>query len=102
MADYLIHYNKNHSKANGQFISGDGDGDGQINDRASKQERKSLSKKTRIGLGVGLGIIGTAALVGGTIGLGKTLSDVNRSKRIREVTASAMRGKKYLLEAKIS
>ena len=25
---YLIHFNKNHSKANGQFTSGDGDGDG--------------------------------------------------------------------------
>lgn len=25
---YLIHFNKNHSKANGQFVSGDGDGDG--------------------------------------------------------------------------
>ncbi len=25
---YLIHYNKNHSKANGQFVRGDGDGDG--------------------------------------------------------------------------
>lgn len=24
---YLIHYNKNHSKTNGQFISGDGDSD---------------------------------------------------------------------------
>ena len=30
--NYLIHYNKNHSKANGQFVSGDGDGDGQVND----------------------------------------------------------------------
>lgn len=26
--DYLVHFNKNHSKKNGQFISGDGDGDG--------------------------------------------------------------------------
>ena len=26
--DYLIHFNKNHSSKNGQFISGDGDGDG--------------------------------------------------------------------------
>lgn len=26
--DYLIHFNKNHSKANGQFVRGDGDGDG--------------------------------------------------------------------------
>lgn len=25
---YLIHFNKNHSKSNGQFVSGDGDGDG--------------------------------------------------------------------------
>lgn len=26
--NYLIHFNKLHSKANGQFVSGDGDGDG--------------------------------------------------------------------------
>lgn len=26
--DYLVHFNKLHSKKNGQFISGDGDGDG--------------------------------------------------------------------------
>lgn len=30
--NYLIHFNKNHSKANGQFISGDGDDDGIIDD----------------------------------------------------------------------
>ena len=39
---YLIHYNKNHSKANGQFVSGDGDGDGVVNDHANR------SKKTRV------------------------------------------------------
>jgi hypothetical protein len=38
MADYLIHYNKNHSKANGQFVSGDGDGDGIVNDNAHRSK----------------------------------------------------------------
>lgn len=48
--DYLVHYNKNHSKANGQFVSGDGDGDGQINDHAQRSERdkyKSLGPAER-------------------------------------------------------
>jgi hypothetical protein len=31
MADYLIHYNKNHNPKNGQFAPGDGNGDGIIN-----------------------------------------------------------------------
>ena len=45
MTDYLIHYNKNHSPKNGQFISGDGDGDGVANDNAhSKYELKGGSK----------------------------------------------------------
>lgn len=33
---YLVHYNKNHSKANGQFVSGDGDGDGISNDHKNQ------------------------------------------------------------------
>lgn len=37
---YLIHFNKNHSKANGQFISGDGDGDGIVDDHAHRSESK--------------------------------------------------------------
>lgn len=47
MADYLIHYNKNHSKANGQFVSGDGDGDGQVNDRASQKKQPSGATKPK-------------------------------------------------------
>lgn len=35
---YLIHFNKNHSKANGQFTSGDGDGDGISNDHANQKK----------------------------------------------------------------
>lgn len=35
-SNYLAHFNKNHSKANGQFISGDGDGDGEIGDGRRK------------------------------------------------------------------
>lgn len=40
-SNYLIHYNKNHSKANGQFVSGDGDGDGISNDHAHRSENSS-------------------------------------------------------------
>lgn len=42
---YLIHFNKNHSKANGQFVSGDGDGDGIANDHAN--QRKSTRSTPR-------------------------------------------------------
>lgn len=35
MADYLIHFNRNHSKANGRFVKGDGDGDGKPNDHTN-------------------------------------------------------------------
>lgn len=50
---YLIHFNKNHSKANGQFISGDGDSDGIVNDHAHrskidyKKENIKLYKQLR-------------------------------------------------------
>ena len=41
---YLIHYNKNHSKTNGQFVSGDGDGDGISNDH--KNQKNWRKEKT--------------------------------------------------------
>jgi hypothetical protein len=41
--DYLIHFNKNHSSKNGQFISGDGDGDGQVDDRHNG--KKNLARR---------------------------------------------------------
>ena len=44
--DYLIHYNKNHSKANGQFTSGDGDGDGISNDHANQKKKDGGYSKT--------------------------------------------------------
>lgn len=39
---YLVHYNKNHSKANGQFVSGDGDGDGIVNDHKNQKTKRPL------------------------------------------------------------
>ena len=41
---YLIHFNKNHSPKNGQFVSGDGDGDGSTNDRNSDANKKKKAK----------------------------------------------------------
>lgn len=38
--NYLAHFNKNHSKANGQFISGDGDGDGVVDDHHNYAQNK--------------------------------------------------------------
>lgn len=43
--DYLIHFNKNHSKSNGQFISGDGDGDGILNDNINQRKSLRLERK---------------------------------------------------------
>ena len=43
--DYLVHFNRNHGKKNGQFVSGDGDGDGVSNDRYNyKDNRKGQTK----------------------------------------------------------
>lgn len=68
MADYLIHYNKNHSKANGQFVSGDGDGDGITNDHANQkkqltpEELKRKRAKRNAWIAVGAGAAGTAVV----------------------------------------
>lgn len=43
--NYLVHYNKNHSKANGQFTSGDGDGDGVVNDRKYQKLDRMSNKQ---------------------------------------------------------
>lgn len=40
MTDYLIHFNKNHSKKNGQFDTGDGDGDGIRDDHHNYSRNK--------------------------------------------------------------
>lgn len=40
MSNYLVHFNKNHSKANGQFVSGDGDGDGIVDDHANRSKKR--------------------------------------------------------------
>ena len=37
MADFLIHFNRNHDKKSGRFTFGDGDGDGQLNERQLKR-----------------------------------------------------------------
>ena len=66
--NYLIHYNKNHSKANGQFVSGDGDGDGISNDHAHRSKsnsKKQLTpeekrKRRNAWIAVGAGATGTA------------------------------------------
>lgn len=70
---YLMHFNKNHSKANGQFVSGDGDGDGIANDHANQRKEKSSGqnlrntinankKKLRTGRGLLIGSMGLDAI----------------------------------------
>lgn len=45
--DYLVHFNKNHSKKNGQFISGDGDSDG-VADEHHRYSKNGIRKKKTI------------------------------------------------------
>lgn len=45
MADYLIHFNRNHNKKTGRFDFGDGDGDGIRNDHANQKKKVSFEKK---------------------------------------------------------
>lgn len=45
---YLIHYNKNHSTKNGQFISGDGDGDGIPNDHKNQKYGYKYEKASNL------------------------------------------------------
>lgn len=42
----LMHFNKNHSKHNGQFISGDGDGDGVVDDHNNGKKSSLKPYKT--------------------------------------------------------
>ena len=43
--DYLIHFNKLHSKSNGQFIRGDGDGDGTTDEHHRYSKGKEVSSE---------------------------------------------------------
>lgn len=70
--NYLIHYNKNHSKVNGQFVSGDGDGDGQVNDHAQRskgKQKKRIFSNTAKGKALKRGVIATAAVGGALVAL---------------------------------
>ena len=81
--DYLVHFNKNHSKANGQFISGDGDDDGIIDDHhnysrnkkgdtsgsnvSDAPKKKGLFSDSGRGRALKKGIIATSIVVGITV-----------------------------------
>lgn len=50
-SQYLVHYNKNHSKTNGQFISGDGDSDGVVDDHHNyKKNKVTVNTKSSSGI----------------------------------------------------
>ena len=72
MSDYLIHYNKNHSKANGQFVSGDGDGDGISNDHKNQKKERSLPSRAEArrsrNYGIAMMGLGTAMETVGWLG----------------------------------
>ena len=48
--NYLIHYNKNHSSKNGQFVSGDGDGDGITNDHSQRSKKNTQDGQKHMSL----------------------------------------------------
>lgn len=65
--NYIIHYNKNHSSKNGQFVSGDGDGDGIANDHANRRKEpthrgtKSMNTKSKKYIGSGATMFGAGS-----------------------------------------
>lgn len=78
--NYLIHFNKNHSKANGQFVSGDGDGDGIVNDHAHRSKTHNADnrmekgkKKMKTGAGLIWGSLGAAVASGASAIIGDAL-----------------------------
>lgn len=97
---YLIHYNKNHSKANGQFVSGDGDGDGIADDHhnyarnkktgsttsttsTASKGKSGLTKKQKVAIGVAA--VGVGLIAAGTV---KMLVDKNRNKPLALTSGS--------------
>lgn len=44
----LMHFNKNHSRHNGQFISGDGDGDGVVDDHNEGVGKKAFNTYKKV------------------------------------------------------
>ena len=58
-SQYLVHFNKNHSKANGQFTSGDGDGDGIVDDHSNQGRIKGqvIDKKLKLGQRISLNYV---------------------------------------------
>lgn len=68
--NYLCHYNQNHSKKNGQFVSGDGDGDGIANDHARRSEKSGKGKalptraQARRSRNTGIALTASAAALG--------------------------------------
>jgi hypothetical protein len=79
--DYLMHFNKNHSKANGQFVSGDGDADGIVDDHHHysnnksgatsgsniKPKKKGVFSDSGKGRALKRGVIATSIVVGLTV-----------------------------------
>lgn len=59
--NYLIHFNKNHSAKNGQFVSGDGDGDGIIDDHKNEKKNLPSRAKARRSRNSGIGLMAAGA-----------------------------------------
>lgn len=95
--NYLMHFNKNHSKANGQFISGDGDDDGVIDDHhnysrnkigdtsgsdvSDAPKKKGVFSDSGRGRALKKGIIATSIVVGITVAA--KVGQVYLSKKLR-------------------
>jgi len=49
--NYLVHFNHNHSRKNGQFTSGDGDGDGVVDDHHNYSKNKVSGETKSVSTG---------------------------------------------------
>lgn len=90
---YLMHFNRNHGKKNGQFVSGDGDGDGVSNDRYNYKDNGKGQTKGSVVIttpsGKTLTNTGPTARVGRvgstTTSSGKTLTNTGPTARVGRV-----------------
>lgn len=112
MTDYLIHFNKNHSKKNGQFDSGDGDGDGIRDDHhnyarnkgdladAQKDQMRSIVNNPGAQRMAGKAIVGAGKIAAGfafsKTKLGKTLKEANYKAVTKEFLKATGLDKMYV------
>lgn len=98
--NYLCHFNRNHSKKNGQFTFGDGDGDGSSDERG----RRGRYKPEAIGNGnqpqvqyVSKGVVKSIAKIG-KWAAGKAFAMTKWGKQYNEIKQNCIDVGKYTLD----